>query len=399
MRSIVIATATLAFSASTALADMNFSAMIGNDGLSQTEANLAAQPSLSPSDQFALGGVRFLTAVERALQLRYSVGMDPDYAEMSGLPFLRLPIAENPNPEPFHPAVIEELFIAALADLDGALSALDTITITGDVAVTIKTQDLWFHINANGTRESGEGLFEVAGGDLTGNQMNGADAPIVRFDTADAAWLSAYAHLLSGLSEAILAVDPTEAISRVLASGPAMDAFRGTRYNGFFTGDDAKWLDMATMFIHAIEGQPDVTRSRQAHAHFTDMIADNQVFWARVAHETDNKREWIPNAAQTSALPLPFPPETAERWSAVLGEIEAILQGDLLIPHWRVGQNAGLNLYELMQNPPEIDIIGIIQGETVLPYVERGQRADGQSIQAFQRLLGGDAAFYALILN
>ena len=399
MRSFIIATAALSLAGTMAMAQTDYSALIATTGLAKTETFLMDQDPLTPSDQFALGGVRFLTAVERALQLRYNVGMDPDFAEMSGLPILRLPIAENPTPEPFQPALIANLFQAAILDLEDARTALDTIADDDAVAVTIDTQDLWFDVNANGMRDDGEGLFAIVSGDLMAGQMDGFESPVIRFDASDAAWLSAYAHLLSGVSETVLAFDPTKAITRVIESGPAMDAFRGTPYNGYITGDDAKWLDMIAMFIHAIQGQPDVARSQAAHRHFSEMIADNQVFWARVASETDNKREWIPNAAQASALSIPFPPDTAERWTAVLADIEAILKGDLLIPHWRLGENAGLNLFELMQNPPDIDIVGIIQGETILPYVERGQLADGRNMRAFEQLLGGDAAFYALILN
>ena len=83
----------------------------------------------------------------------------------------------------------------------------------------------------------------------------------------------------------------------------------------------------------------------------------------------------------------------------VLAEAEAVLKGDLLIPHWRLGEGVGINLAKFMQNPPEIDIIAIIQGEGVLPYVEEGTRVSGDSLNQFERMLGGDAALYAIILN
>lgn len=159
------------------------------------------------------------------------------------------------------------------------------------------------------------------------------------------------------------------------------------------------WIDVAAMFIHAIEGQPDATRSQAAHAHFLGMITDNRTFWARVATETDNKLEWIPNPRQTSALPLEFPADIGARWRDVLAEAEAVLKGDLLIPHWRLGDAAGINLALAMQNPPEIDIISIVQGEGILPFAQVGPRMSGQSLSAFARMLGGDAALYMVVLN
>ena len=52
-----------------------------------------------------------------------------------------------------------------------------------------------------------------------------------------------------------------------------------------------------------------------------------------------------------------------------------------------------------MQNPPEIDIIAIIQGEGVLPYLEEGTRMSGQSLNQFSRMLGGDAGLYMIVFN
>ena len=182
--------------------------MIAQTGLAATEASLSALSEQTPSDMFALGGVRFLGAVEGALQQLYATQINREMAEMSDLPFLRLPLPPNPDAVPFQPDVIAGTFAAALDDLEGSLSALDTITDADNVGVTINTADLWFDINANGTREAGEGMLEVAASQLNRRLDGTLTPPVVRFDTSDAAWLSAYAHLLSGLSETILALDP-----------------------------------------------------------------------------------------------------------------------------------------------------------------------------------------------
>ena len=49
----------------TASAQTDYSQMISDRGLSQTESTLSALPDKTPSDMFALGGVRFLAAVDR----------------------------------------------------------------------------------------------------------------------------------------------------------------------------------------------------------------------------------------------------------------------------------------------------------------------------------------------
>ncbi|AKS45034.1 hypothetical protein SAMN05444287_0122 [Octadecabacter temperatus] len=385
--------------AAAARADTEYSAMIRDLGLSQTKSALSEISNPTPSDRFALGGVHFLSVVEQALQTQYRVGVDQEMAEMSGLPFLRLPVAQNPSPEGFYPEVIEEIFTAALADLDGALDQLDEISDGDDVGVVINTADLWFDINMNGTYDAGESLFEVAGGDLNRGLDTDFVPPIVRFDTSDAAWLSAYAHLLSGVSETILAVSPSQAIERVTTSAAVFQEMGRDEREYLMFYDEDRWLDMAAMFIHAIEGPVDVDRSRAAHTHFLGMIQDNKVFWDRVSRENDNDREWIPNKAQDSALPIPFPADLGDQWRNVLTEAEMMLNGELLIPHWRLPEGMGINVAAFMQNPPELDIIALIQGESILPYVERGPEMSGQAWRSFERMVGGDAAFYAVILN
>jgi len=401
MKPLLPAVLILATGATGAVAQTDYSTQIATDGLRATEAALAALPDLSPSDNLALGGVRFLAAVETALQTRYRTGMT-DAAMMLGLPLLRLPVPENPNPEPFDAAIIEVLFQQVSTDMAGALTALDTIADDAAAGVTINTDDLWFDINMSGGRDPGEGVMDVTGLVMSG----GFDAPpagiTIRFDTADAAWLSAYAHLLSGVSETVLAFHPAAAISRVLDARAAMAELAPVYpdpNNYMDMSQFGEFADIAAMVIFALQEQPDVARSRAAHAHFQAMIADNRIFWSRVAQEADDTAEWIPNKSQTSALPIPFPADTGARWQMVLSDAEALLNGDLLIPYWRLGDGAGVNLAKLFQDPPPVDIAGFVQGAALVPYMERGRTITSDNLFMFQQLMQGDSALYMIILN
>ncbi len=410
----VLAASCAAFSTS-AGAQTDYSALIRDQGLSGAQQALAAKPSPSESDLFALGGVRFLSTVERALQSLYATRIDREMVQKSGLPFLRLPLAPNPDAEPFRPEQIEELFLGALSDLEQSLQALDAISAPDEVGVVINTADLWFDVNANGARDKGEGFYEIAAPRLAaqleflGDETN-FTPPVIRFDGSDVAWLAAYVHLLSGTSEQVLAFDPTEAIARVVDTRAQIHELTDGQYPWFIGGDEWKVIDLIAMWIHAIEGQPDPDRTRAAHQHFLDMIAENKTFWARVALETDNDREWIPNERQQTALPLEFPPETGVRWQAVLDEGEQILKGELLLQHplisggkrWNgdwYGAHVGINLEKLMTNPPEINFISWIHGEAALPYMEKGPLASGRSFAEFQSLMRGDAGLFMVILN
>jgi hypothetical protein len=129
------------------------------------------------------------------------------------------------------------------------------------------------------------------------------------------------------------------------------------------------------------------------------MIAENRRFWSLVAQETDNAGEWVPNDAQTSALGIRMPPGTAERWQAVLADAEKLLLGDLLIPHWRYGAEAGINLRKMFEAPVALDLVTVVQGEGLLPFAEKGTRASPFAWNEFTRLVEGDAMLFALFLN
>lgn len=385
--------------ATAAQAETDVSAMIADRGLSDTETHLAALADPTPSEIFGLGGVQFLSGIEAALQQRWRVGLDDPAMMALNIPMLRLPIAPNPAPEPFRPAMIEAMFTQLSADMGAAADTLSRAD--GDVGLTVELGQLWFDVNANGTRERGEAMTEIAGAALAGGRRDAPAAVTVRFDTADAAWLSAYAHLLAGISDTIRAIGPTDPIARVLDTARGFTAIAGPPRPGGGVGP-AQFqteLDLVAMILFALDQKPDPALSRAAHAHFLAMIADNRYFWRLVAQETDNTAEWIPNKAQSSALGLPFPPETATRWRAVLDDAEKVLRGELLIPHWRLGPGAGLDLGALFADPPSLDLVGLIQGASLLPYARTGPLADTASLRRFEALIGADAGLYAIILN
>ena len=388
--------------ASPALAETDVSALIAAQGLHATGAALSALPDPTPTERMALGGVRFLAGIEAALQTRYQTGISDGLSVMSGLPILRLPIAENPAPVPFEGRVIADLFAQVRTDMTAALDALAPISDTDTVALRIDTADIWFDIDASGSRSAGEGLTDLANLGLTGGFGEPLAGAAIRFDTADAAWLAAYAHLLAGFSDLVLAFNPTVAIDAALAGRAAMadiNAAAGAPIGPGMESDFDDYADLAVMVVDALERQPDPVLTRSAQAHWLAMIAQNRVFWQRVAAETDNDAEWIPNKAQVSALGLPFPPDTGQLWLNVLTEAEALLKGEVLMPHWRLADGAGIDMNALFQNPPEVDILGMIQGKDLLPFMRQGRLISGESLMRFEQMMAGDALLYMVILN
>ncbi len=391
-------TLALALLLATPVAAETISEEIARTGLTLTEARLAALPAPSNEDLFALAGLRFLGGVEQALQLRWKTGVNADWSE---LPILRLPIPENPNAIPFQAADFTALILNLDADMDASREAL---TQLGDkpFSLPIRVADLWFDINANGTREPGENLAEVTGMALGGGRGNGVQVedPVITFDTADAAWLSAYTHFLSGFASTALAYNPEPAIQRVLDSSTAIYALWGTTPpNNAMDMMFGRQVDRVAMVLHALSNTPDKALAQKAYGHFLGMIEDNRRFWSLVALETDNTGEWVPNDNQVSGLGLTMPPGTGDRWQAVLADAEKLLKGEVLIPHWRFGAEAGINLKKAFETPPPVDLITWIQGEGLLPYAEKGPQMSMQSWNDFADFVQGDAMLFAVFLN
>ncbi|MFE3836852.1 hypothetical protein [Pseudogemmobacter sonorensis] len=372
------------------------SAEIAENGIAAVEARLSALENPAAPELFALAGLRFLSGVESALQLRWQTGAAADWSE---LPILRLPIPANPAPRALEGADIERLLSGLGADMEAARVALEALG-ERDFALEIALSDLWFDIDMNGIRDPGESVGEVAGLTLGGGRMVDVTDPVIRFDTADAAWLLAYTHFLSGFSELALAYDPAPAVDLVLDSSREIYALWGdTPPANAWDFMFGKQVDRVAMILNALAQEPDAARTARAHGHLLSMIAENRRFWTLVEAETDNDREWVPNERQVSGLGIVMPPGTGARWLDVLAEGESVLTGAALMPHWRYGAEAGINLARMFEDPPRVDLVGMIQGASLLPYAEKGALADGAAWAEFERLVRGDALLFAVFLN
>lgn len=365
------------------------------DTLNETDAP-------SAGEKMALGGAVFLRGVERALQSRWRVGAVRGFDIM---PILRLDLPENPDPEPVSGARFEQIFADLIDDMATSRAALEGIADDAAFGVEIDLAALWFDINMNGARDDGEAVVAIAGEAFTrrlgrlSDEIE-QDGLVVRFDLADAAWLTAYAHVLSGVAHMALAFDPEPVIDQVLADSDDMSALLpGQRLPESVMGERDVGNAIAIL-IDTLGQQPDTDHTRAAHAAFLAMVAENRRFWARLSAETDNDREWIPNPSQTSALPLEFPDELGDRWIDVLADAEAVLQGELLIRHWQYPSDAvGINARAWFEDPSPVDLIDWIHGRGLLPYAEKGALVSDENWRRFNRLVAGQSGLFAILLN
>ncbi len=373
------------------------SRMIATMGLARSEAALAGAAPADADGRMALGAVRFLRAIEKTLQLRWK---HDARLEIPGLPLLDLPFPPNPAPRPSDPALISRLFETLGEDMAATRAPLEAIGPQEDASLTLDLGDLWFDVNDNRRRDPGEALLEIAARSLSPQRQRLPESTIVRFDRADVDWLIAYTELLSGSAALVAAFDPTEAIARVRKSRGAMQDLLGDTAPGNGIGMlYGSWADQAAMLLGALQQQPDPDRTREARRHWLKMIAANRAFWAGIARETDDENEWIPNERQHAALGFELPAGTADAWLAVLEDARAVLEGERLVPFWRIDPAGGINIKRLMEDPPAGDLAGWIQGWSLVPYMERGPLIGDENLRRFQALVAGRALLMAFLLN
>lgn len=474
-------------------------------GLEKSIAQLAADPAHG----FEAGMLMTLRAVEKTLQARYEYGLGD---RLSGMPLLRLNTGKirNPSPKASSPETLSVIINSFVDDISQARTTLKNADTAGIKPFEMALQDIWFDINANGTREDGEDAVAALGPVVLGARdyrkfsASAAEMPTlsVRFDAADHAWLSAYTNMLSGIGNLFLAFDPEPVlrdlaneraaladapqipniydpelvkaeISALTAEKEALDsrqkeltalvnpirkeirdlknakksAIGDTQKDALQASIDLKQADLAPLqaerntvlqsirflrneirsarfklpdapnpvrrtladqqtaidaiyvTIKALAQDPDASRIRAAHADLRAMIQHNRIFWDLLTKETDNDREWIPNSTQQSVVPFNIPPQLAEGWQKILADVEATLEGDLLIHHPLLPDGYGISLPAYVANPAPLDLIGWIHGIDAYKYAAKGPRLTGQSWQAFQRLTSGNGRGFALFLN
>jgi hypothetical protein len=373
------------------------------EGLQPMIDRLSAEEDLASADLFTLAGAQFLRGVELALQTRYRFGAT-DGIEV--LPVLRLKLPDNPDAEPFSGAVIETIFADLDAQMDAARDTLAQIDDDAQFTATIDLSSVWLDANADGVRQDAEPLLTLGAEAIGGRRAIMAlderpGAMVIDFDQSDVAWLTAYTHLLSGTSNMVLAFAPAAIIDEVMGAGAQLDALR-VDDAGLPAAEAPLFVDMAMTLITTLEQQPDASRTQAARTHMLAMVSENRNFWQRVGMETDQAREWIPNDAQTSGMPIDFPGGTGTAWLAVLDDLEALLEGELLAPHWRLGTRGathGINIKTVLDSPQSFDLLGLIQGAGILYAVEEGPLISDANWRSFQNLVGRQGGFFPFLLN
>ncbi len=158
-------------------------------------------------------------------------------------------------------------------------------------------------------------------------------------------------------------------------------------------------LDAIYVLVAALKQQPDAAHIQAAMTHWRSMLAENRKLWTMIEAETDDDREWIPNARQTPALPIEMDPGMVDAWQGVLDDAEAVLTGRLLIPHPMLPAGYGISLAHYERYPTPIDLIEAIHGIGFFAHSARGPMITQQRWQAFDRLARGRGGVFSVFFN
>lgn len=351
---------------------------------------------------YAQGAVAFFGALEALGQGLHRHGFDSPRSFL--LPLMRLPVPENPAPEP----LTYEGFRAILADfhdrMDAAAATLASIPADADLGIEVDMAKLAVDLDGDGRFAPEESAAAVVAA-LSDPRGRGAGADhqpppglSFRFDRADAIWLEGYANVLMAQADFWLAHDFEKAFGNSFhmvfpkAGLPLQDALVPAQ-DGMAGGIAASEWRIADFisFVHLVDwpvAEPD--RRRDARRHMLEMIRLSRENWKAIRAETDNEREWLPGPHQTGTNALTgmeVGEEQVEAWHEVLAVTEDLLEGRRLMPHFRI-TGKGMNLKRFFDEPEAFDLVLTITGPGAVPYLEEGDILTSQEWADLRRRFG-----------
>lgn len=369
--------------------------------LAEGEAALAAMLADDPANadaQLGLGVIRFMQAIEHLSQGLYTYGLKSPEAFMA--PVVRLPVPENPHPQPITYQDFRDLLQTYVDDL-----ALAEATLAGvhddDVELVLDLKTIRYDGDGDGIVADDERFIDVIQhvSGLTDAEM--ANSLTFAFDLGDVYWLRGYCHVLMAFGEFLLAYDWHESFDASFFNFfPAMHSpFRDAlKPPGDESNDQFGPVADAVSFLHIRWPVTEPDRMATARVHLKEMIALSRQSWDAIEAETDDDREWIPNARQTSPFTsLVVDQERIAAWRQVLDEADAVLDGDKLVPHWRLEQ--GINLRRVFEEPEPFDLVLWITGPAALPYLEDGPISTSDEWARLTAAFRGSFGLFALWVN
>lgn len=237
----------------------------------------------------------------------------------------------------------------------------------------------------------------VAGGAL-GQPVAG-----IGFDRADGYWLAGYTQVVASQVDFLLAhdfEDTFNAVGHRLFNSPALPMSPFAEGASLFMdpSTDAAIADLIAA-IHTISW-PVIEPERLAgiadrlHA-ITSLSRRN---WQAVLAETDDVMELVPSPRQTALDPdARVTDEMVVVWHETLDIVDRIIDGELLLPHWRFQQ--GVDLKAFLTGATRTDMVMLLSGLDMLPFLAEGPKADAEAFAGANRVFGNDIWSYVFWFN
>lgn len=370
----------------------------------QLQQRLDAQPT-DDQTRFALGATIFLRTVEGMAQDMYRYGLDTPREVQRELPFFRFPVPANPGPETLDYEKMRDVFKRALAgfgEADAVLAKMGKAEVKLPLAIGLARLDF----NGDGKADEQERLWRVLDATLGGGMIpqEQAERFIISFDRGDAAWLRGYCNLLSALLEFALAHDGKASFDvsahMLFPNAGLPNAVLDRQGLPSQENFDPAPIADAVAAIHMMHWEvKEPERLKAALAHLEQVVALSRESWGYILAETDDEAEWIPNPKQKNGVMpgMTVTDQTVAGWTATMGEFDALLKGQKLVPHWRLAK--GINIRRVFLEPRPFDPVLWAQGSAALPYLEDGPMTDGQTWMQIMGMLEGNFLGYAVWFN
>lgn len=397
-------------------------------GLDRLGPLLAAD---DPEALFGYGFIQFVQAVEYFAQGLYRHGLSaPETGPMG--PALALPVPVNPNPEPLDYETLRNLLEPTVHFFDAAITNFEQAGASGDYVVLIDPLRIRIDGNGDGVAEATETIAQVlssafgmtppavapvpvdppaAGRGNRGGRMQRVPAPVapaapdttVGFDRADAIWLAGYSNVIAAQLDFFLAHDFSMFVDTTFhrffprAGLPMQNYAEGGMLVIDPTTDTA--IADAIAGIHTINWPViDAGRLKRVLERGHRVLALSRQNWDAILAETDDRRELVPSPLQTAIVPDgKVTDEMVAAWRETLDVAEQVLDGELLIPHWRFKQGFDLKAY--FETATRTDFVMLLTGYDAIPFLKDGPIASAESFAAANRVFGTDVMNYVFWFN
>lgn len=371
------------------------------------------------NEQFRLGMMQFLRAIEGLGQDHYRFGL------MSGqqmtIPLMRLPVPKNDNPEKLTYEEARGMIQRMLTRLTDAQKTLAAIKTDGtDIRVPVDLTHLQLDLNDDGEFSDQESILYISAAVQRGGRAPRTAMPEsfpVVFDNADVSWLEGYTHVLSGFCEVALAYDWEKQFdtSAILfypnVETPYEFLYDETRQS-VITFSTSSIFDIVA-FLHNINYECIAPkRMLAALEHMEAVVTCSRKTWSLIEAETDDDREWLPGPKQTSIMgSLRITQQIVGSWNDVTDEFEALLKGKKLAPFWRGVESGringqqqwnkkiGINVRRIFTEPTNFDLALWIHGSGLQPYLEEGDISSPEDWRKFNRAFGNRFWNFAFWIN